>query len=69
MFIKTEKGALINSDYIRVIFIDSVANHHALTAETDNGDHWILAEFDGDAEDSKTIMDRLFESLDEEKSQ
>lgn len=69
MFIKTENGALINSDYIRVIFIDSVAKHHTLKAETDNGNHWALAEFDGDAEISGNIMDCLLESLDKEKSQ
>ena len=69
MFIKTESGTLINSDYIRVIFIDDDAKKHVLKAEVDNGNHWVLAKFASGSEHLGKSIDRLLEMLNEEKSQ
>lgn len=68
MFIKTESGTLINSDYIRVIFTDDDNKRHVLKAEVDNGDHWTLAKFDRGSEHLGKSIDRLLEMLNEEKS-
>lgn len=49
-FIKTEAGALINTDYIRVVYPDTKLRPVVLIAELDNGDQYHLAEFkDGDS--------------------
>lgn len=69
MFIKTEDGALINSEYIRVIFTDDDNKRNVLKAEVDNGDHWILAKFDRGSKHLGKSIDRLLEMLNEEKSQ
>ena len=65
MFIKTEIGALINSEYIRVIFTDDYNKKDVLKAEVDNGDHWVLAEFDRGSECLGKSIDRLLEMLNE----
>ena len=65
MFIKTEIGALINSEYIRVIFTDDYNKKDVLKAEVDNGDHWVLAEFDRVSECLGKSIDRLLEMLNE----
>lgn len=62
MFIKTEGDALLNSDYIRVIFIDRDCKPHALKAECDNGDHYVLGKFtnpDAEAPSLNSILDAL----------
>lgn len=68
MFIKTERNALINSDYIRVIFIDNTVKPVALKAELDNGDHYVLTTC-ADPEVFKISMDEILAELDKEKSQ
>lgn len=66
MFIKTEAGALINSEYIRVIFVDDDNKKNVLKAEVDNGDHWFLADFDKGSEHLGKSIDHLLEMLNEE---
>lgn len=67
MFIKTEGDALINSDYIRVIFIDRDCKPHALKAECDNGDHYVLGEINNPAAESM-IMDDLFDGINKKQT-
>ena len=55
-FIKTEAGALINTDYIRVVYPDTEVRPAVLIAELDNGDQYHLAEFKDE--------ERLYKNID-----
>ena len=63
-FIKTEAGALINTDYIRVVFPDTEVRPAVLIAELDNGDQYHIAEFKDEERLYKNI-DSLLDSLNE----
>lgn len=59
MFIKTPNGALINSKYIRVIFIEDSCKRVTLNAELDNGDQYILATSNNPEDISSSMEDIL----------
>ena len=64
-FIKTERGALINTDYIRVVYPNTEVHPATLIAELDNGDQYHLAEFN-DLERLGRNIDSLLDYLNEE---
>ena len=68
MFIKTEADSLINTDYIRVIFIDKSGKRANLMAEMDNSDHYVLATTD-DPRLIDVSMDELLTELNKEMTQ
>ena len=63
-FIKTEASALINTDYIRVVYPNTKLHPFVLIAELDNGDQYHLAEFKDEERLYKNI-DNLLDYLNE----
>lgn len=69
-FIKTEFGNLINANYIRCIFPDYDCRPVEVKAELDNGDHYVIAQFDTDCRKfMEKYIDVLYELLNEEDYQ
>lgn len=73
-FIKTQYGSLINVNYIRCIFPEDEAKIHSIKAELDNGDQYVLADFNPHddpnwEEHIAKSIDNLHTELNEEETQ